>query len=80
MSLRRIGFSFFRILGFGFFRILDSTLVLLRIGYRLFLSDWIYQKYINGCYHESAGSLDYIVSLRIVSLHKSTKHFKINML
>ena len=35
---------------------------------RLFLSDWIYQKYSSQALPESEGTLDFIVSLRIVGL------------
>jgi hypothetical protein len=45
---------------------------------RLILSDWIYQKYSGRALFESEGTLDFIVSLRIVSLHKLLNWFKIN--
>jgi hypothetical protein len=73
----------------GFFRILNSVffgfgLVSFGLGFqtrpwflfgldRLFLSDWIYQKYIAGACFESEGTLDFIVCLRIVYLHKRHK-------
>jgi hypothetical protein len=69
--------GFFQDLEFGFFRIWTG---LFGFGFqtrpwflfgldRLFLSDWIYQKYIGQPIVESEGTLDFIVSLRIVYLH-----------
>jgi hypothetical protein len=40
---------------------------------RLFLSDWIYQKYKGHASGESEGTLDFIVSLRTVYLHNLHK-------
>ena len=78
----------------GFFRILNSVsfgfgLVLTDLDFRLdlwflfgldrlFLSDWIYQKYKDRASGESEGTLDFIVSLRIVYLHKPHNWLKIN--
>ena len=78
----------------GFFRILNSVsfgfgLVLTDLDFRLdlwflfgldrlFLSDWIYQKYKDRASGESEGTLDFIVSLRIVYLHKLHKWLKTN--
>jgi len=47
-------------------------LVSLRIG-SVILSDWMYQKYKDRASGESEGTLDFIVSLRIVYLHKPHK-------
>jgi hypothetical protein len=62
-----------------FFRLGFRTrpLVSLRIG-SVFLSDWIFQKYKEQLSGESEGTLDFIVSLRIVYLHKPHKYLKIN--
>jgi hypothetical protein len=87
MFFVRIG-RFFQDLEFGFFRTWTVSfgfgLVLSDLDFRLdlwflfgldrlFLSDWIYQKYKDRASHESEGTLDFVVSLRIVYLHKHHK-------